>query len=191
MAETTCEGENFKGINFTIDKTEHEAFEDCSFDACTFAKADLRQIRFTDCVFTECDLSMANLIETGIRSCVFNNCKMMGLQFQDCSTLLFSLKANDSNLSHSSFLGMNLKKLLCEACLLEEVDFTDANLEGANFEACRFPRAIFDNTNLKKLDLSSCFEFDINPSKNEVYKASFSKENVQGLLRKYDIRIKA
>lgn len=191
MDRSLCEAQNFNGINFTEEEIEYNTFEDCTFQSCIFAKADLRNIRFTDCVFNECDFSMANLTDTGIRSCEFNNCKMMGLLFYECSTLLFSLTANDCNLSHSSFLGMNIKKLTFKSCLLEEVDFSDAILEGSTFEECKFPRAVFENTNLKKLDLSTSMELDIDPSKNDVYKAAFSKENVIGLLRKYDIQIKS
>lgn len=187
---STCEAQTFDQIDFNDNNLEFEVYDDCRFNGCTFAKADLRDIRFTDCVFQDCDLSMANLINTGIRSCQFHQCKMLGLLFHECSTLLFSLKANGCTFSHSSFQGMNIKKLVFDNCLLEEVDFSDASLEGAVFESCKMPRATFENTNLKNLDLRSCSEFDIDPTKNDVYKAIFSPQNVGGLLCKYDIQIK-
>lgn len=191
MAQNISEGQQYIGVDYTIESLEYNTFEDCTFESCLFSKADLRDIKFSDCTFIECDLSMANLNNTGIRSCKFKNCKMMGLLFFECSTLLFSLKANDCNLSHSSFQGMKLLKPEFTSCLFEEVDFSNAFLEGSKFDECKFPRAIFDNTSLKKVDLSSCIDFDIDPSKNEIYKATFSKDNLQGLLCKYDIQIKA
>lgn len=190
MSLNTCEAESFDQIDFNLSNPGFQSYEACKFNNCNFAKADLRALRFTDCVFNECDLSMANIIDTGIRSCQFQQCKMLGLLFHECSTLLFSLKANECTLSHSSFLGMNLNKLAFQNCTFEEVDFTNANLEGSVFKECKFPRAIFENTNLRKLDLRSAYDFDIDPTKNDLYKAIFSPLNVEGLLRKYDIQIK-
>lgn len=191
MTLNICEAKSFDQIDFNTANPGFQSYEECKFTNCNFSKADLRDIRFTDCVFHDSDFSMANITNAGIRTCQFYDCKMLGLLFHECSSLLFSLKANDCTLSHSSFLGLNLKKSAFQNCTFEEVDFTNASLEGSVFKNCKFPRATFENTNLRKLDMRTALEFDIDPTKNDIYKAIFSPLNVEGLLCKFDIQIKA
>ena len=189
MSEQYLADQTFTSINFSNNKNIGKEYEHCTFNSCTFAQADLRNIKFTDCSFKECDLSMVNLVNTGIRSCEFVKCKMLGINFSECSTLLFSLQVNDSTLSHSSFHGMKLKKSKFSSCTFEETDFTEADLFACQFSDCSFSRAIFENTNLKEVDLSSSLDFDIDPQRNDIYHTIFSKDNLMGLLGKYDIKL--
>ncbi|MFT5214696.1 MAG: hypothetical protein ACI9WV_002428, partial [Patiriisocius sp.] len=49
--------------------------------------------------------------------------------------------------------------------------------------------AIFNGTNLEQTDFITAFNFEINPEKNHLKGAKFSKENLFGLLSDYKIII--
>jgi len=88
------------------------------------------------------------------------------------------------------FSNMDLRKCDFYDCVFEEANFEGADLSGTTLKDCDFNRAIFENTNLSKTDLSCCKNLIMNPDSNNIAKATFSKENLIGLLSKYDIRIK-
>ena len=85
---------------------------------------------------------------------------------------------------------MNLKGISFVRCNLEEVDFYEANLSQVIFDECNLNRAIFENTNLTKADFYSSFDYSLDPETNRLKKAIFSRQNVLGLLQKYEIIIK-
>jgi uncharacterized protein YjbI with pentapeptide repeats len=72
---------------------------------------------------------------------------------------------------------------------MHEVDLIDADLAGTVLDACDFHRAKFDNTNLEKADLRTSYNFSIDPERNKLKKAKFSRDGLAGLLGKYDIII--
>ena len=51
-------------------------------------------------------------------------------------------------------------------------------------------RAFFDHTILKNADLSTSYNFIIDPDNNDINKAKFSVHGLAGLLAKYDIVIR-
>lgn len=72
---------------------------------------------------------------------------------------------------------------------MHEVDFTEADLTQAIFDNCDLTDAIFINSNLEKADLSSAYNYSIDPEINKMKKAKFTWPGVVGLLDKYDIDI--
>jgi uncharacterized protein YjbI with pentapeptide repeats len=72
---------------------------------------------------------------------------------------------------------------------LNEVDFTETDLTESLFEQCDFQGAVFDNTILEKVDLSSSFNFSINPNQNRIKQAKFSRTELSGLLDSFQIKI--
>ena len=70
-----------------------------------------------------------------------------------------------------------------------EVDFTESDLTGALFKECDLEKAIFQRSILENADLKTSYNFTIDPEKNRLKKAKFSKENIRGLLEKYNIDI--
>jgi uncharacterized protein YjbI with pentapeptide repeats len=67
------------------------------------------------------------------------------------------------------------------------VDFTESDLTNAYFDNCDLKKAIFEKTILEKSDFKSTFGFSIDPEKNRLKKAKFSKENIIGLLQHHNI----
>jgi uncharacterized protein YjbI with pentapeptide repeats len=67
--------------------------------------------------------------------------------------------------------------------------FDNADLSGSVFTNCNLENAVFLGTNLEKADLSSSYNFLIDPEQNKVKKAKFSLVGAVGLLSKYGIVI--
>lgn len=179
----------FETIDFTTKALEKADYEACSFINCSFLNADLSDIRFTDCEFTGCDLSTAKLVKTAFQNIKFNECKLLGLHFDHCSDFLFEVDFENCTLNLSSFYQRKLKKTRFKNCSLQEVDFAEADLSQAVFDNCDLSKAFFENTILEKADLSSAYNYSINPEQNKIRKAKFSMPGVLGLLNKYDIEV--
>jgi len=164
-------------------------YENCTFNNCNFYSSDLSNVVFRECKFTDCDFSLAKLKNTVLNDIKFINCKLLGLQFHECKSFLFSVGFENCLLKLSVFYKLKLKKTLFKNCNLQEADFTEADLVNVLFENCDLQRAIFDHTNLEKADFRSSYNYSIDPERNRIRKARFSQPGVIGLLDKYDIEI--
>lgn len=172
--------------NKELPKAEYDS---CSFINCNFSESYLSYVSFTDCEFLDCNLSGVKIKDTQFKDVLFKDCKLLGINFSECSDFLFSIKAEDSNFSFSTFLGKNLNKPLFKNCNLEQVDFTEAHLAYTIFQDCNLKHAIFDNSNLEHADLRTAILFNINPERNRLKNAKFSKEGALNLLYSYQIII--
>ncbi len=162
-------------------------YEGCSFNRCTFARADVSGYAFIDCDFTDCDWSLSILTRTVWRDLRFAGCKLMGLHFEDCAAVSFT--ADNCLLNHSSFYRLKMKKVNFHNAQFVEADFTECDLTGAVFAGCNLDRALFDRTILEKTDFRTAYNYTIDPEKNTVKKAKFAVSGLPGLLRKYNIDI--
>ncbi len=179
----------YSQTDFTIEKLPKGDYEGCTFTQCNFSNADVSNSMFIDCEFVECDFSSANLAHSTFKESNFINCKMIGLHFSKMSGMFFSARFELCNLSFSSFVGRNLQGIQLIACSLKEVDFSDSDLKKVTLDRCDLHSAIFENTHLEGANFTSSFNFSIDPEKNMLKKAKFSKENVSGLLTKYNLII--
>lgn len=170
-------------------KLEKVEYEQCVFENCDFYQVDLSKVVFVDCTFKECNLSSANINHTAFREVKFIDCKLMGLHFEHCNEFLLAMEFENCVLDLSNFYRKKLKKTSFKNCSIKEVDFTDADLTEAKFENCDLFRGVFDNTNMEKADLSTSYNFIINPEINLIRNAKFSLNGLPGLLSKYDIEI--
>ncbi|PZR28705.1 MAG: hypothetical protein DI538_24710, partial [Azospira oryzae] len=150
---------------------------------------DLSESVFMECEFRGCNLSMVKLSKTALRVVRFKECKLVGLHFDDCHDFLFEVAFDHCNLHLSIFFRKKMKKTRFVNCDLREVDFSETDLGMAVFTNCDLAQATFDNTILEKADLSTSYNYSINPDGNYIKKARFSKEGVIGLLDRYDIVI--
>lgn len=183
------EEEKFENLDFSTEKLKHTKFELCVFSNCNFANVHLTEKVFTECTFDNCDFSNATLGNTGFREIKFQNCKMLGLSFEHCNPFLLSFGFEDCTLDFSSFFQMKIQGTVFKNCSLKEVDFTETDLQNAVFDSCNLENAIFENTLLQKSDFRTALNFSIDPSNNFISKAQFSKNNLHGLLTKFNIQI--
>ena len=189
MSTSNFVDKEFKGLDYTTEILVKGEYENCIFNNCKFSNSDLSNINFLDCEFRNCDLSTANVLNTAFRAVKFINCKLLGLHFENCNHFLFNVDFKGSQLNLSSFYQLNLKQTKFIDCSLHEVDFTEADLTESTFENYDLIRAMFENTILQKADIRTSFNFSIDPELNQMKKAKFSKENLSGLLGKYNIDI--
>lgn len=189
MAEKFYQDEVFEQAELSELFSTPAEFDNCTFNNCSFASANLSGSVFIDCKMNDCDLSNAELKETGLKGVAFNNCKMLGLLFYNCSKFLFSISLNNCQLNYSSFFQVKLPKVKFSHCDFLETDFTEADLTGCIFDNCNLAGARFEQTKLKQADLHTALNYSIDPNINQIRKAKFSLQGVPGLLDAYDIEI--
>ncbi len=189
MEPSIFESQTYTGTDFTAPGLERGEYEDCNFTNCNLEAVNLAGIRFTGCVFTECNMTMVKLHKTAFREVSFVNCKLLGLHFNDCHDIGFSVSFTDCILNLSSFYQRKCKGICFENTSLTEVDFAEADLSSAVFEKCNLLGANFEHTLLEKADFRTAYNYSINPDTNRIKKAKFSLTGLPGLLDRYDIDI--
>ena len=177
----------FKNEDFSAKPLTKGHYENCSFTNCSFNQATLIDIVFTECEFNQCDLSLANLTNATLRDLKFIGCKLVGLHFESCNDILFSVQFENCNLNLTSFYQRNMKKTIFKDCKLNETDFTETNLNEASFKNCDLAGSVFEYTQLEKADFRTSFNYIIDPENNKISKAKFDASGLKGLLMKYNI----
>jgi uncharacterized protein YjbI with pentapeptide repeats len=107
---------------------------------------------------------------------------MLGVAFADSNPLGMQLGFEDCVLSQSTFYKLKLRKTSMKKCILNEVDWVEADLSESVFEECDFQGAIFDQTNLEKADFRSSYNYYVDVMKNRVRRAKFAFPGLIGLL---------
>lgn len=70
-----------------------------------------------------------------------------------------------------------------------DADFIENNLAQVWFKDCELTNVVFDNTDLEKADFSTAKNCSIHPIANNIKKASFSQDEIAGLLDDLNIVI--
>jgi uncharacterized protein YjbI with pentapeptide repeats len=164
-------------------------YEQCTFFRCDLTAAVLNNFAFIECLFTNCNLSNAKVESASFRDVKFSGCKLTGIDFSLSNASMISLGFEDCILDYVSFAKLPLKKTKFVRCSLAHAFFDDADLSSSEFIGCNFENAAFGKTNLEKADLSTSFNYIIDPENNRIKKAKFATSGLAGLLVKYDIAI--
>jgi len=180
---------DLKNENYSKVELSKGDYDNCFFTDCNFSNSDLSDVNFAECLFVDCDFSNAKLNNSSFKDVSFTNCKLMGLHFDYCNKFLLEFSFKECILNFSSFYKLDIKNTTFQNCKLEEVEFVEANLSNSIFQDCDLSQAIFENTILEKADLSTSYNFTIDPETNQIKKAKFSRQNIIGLLDKYNITI--
>jgi len=189
MLPDIIEDQTFTKVTAKSLTDKKSTFENCWFVNCDFSYADLSKQVFTDCEFEGCNLSLVKLIETGLQDVRFKNCKLSGADFSKSHDFLFAVNFENCILDNAIFYKKKNKSAKFLDCSMVETDFTEADLTDTTFGNCNLNRAFFDRTVLKNADLSSSYNFIIDPDNNDIKKAKFSVQGLPGLLVKYGIRV--
>ncbi|GAA4651074.1 hypothetical protein GCM10023116_33570 [Kistimonas scapharcae] len=182
----------FRNVDFTGAELEGLHATHCHFEHCRFRSADLTASRFEHCTFyhgdehqrcdfsfcnlkeaqfTECDLSFCSFSRADAYGIEIDHCRAQGCDFSLASfsrmlsrkTAIALATITNTNLAYSDFEGVVLDKCELPNNRWIGVNFTNANLEGANlcggtmsFEHCHglsLASADLRNTELHGLDL--------------------------------------
>lgn len=189
MDQPLTENHDFKNKDYTTSNLFKTEYTDCTFTNCNFENSDLSNISFLECDFLDCNFSNANVMHTSFNDVTFKGCKILGVIFQSCNPFLLSFKFIDCTLNFSSFYQLKISKTNFLKCTMHQVDFTEAEAKYVAFKDCDLLGATFDRTNIEYSDFTSAFNFNINPALNKIKSASFSKENIYGLLESFHIKI--
>ena len=179
----------FENLNYAGKTVRNREFEKCSFKTCDFSNSDFSYNRFTDCTFTGCNLGLMKLNQTTMNGIFFKECKLIGLNFHECADMLFSVRFENCLLDYASFINKKMSKTSFKNSSLKSTVFSNTTLNKALFDNTDLQGAVFDKTNLQEANLTTAYNFSIDPEKNMIRKAKFSQQGLLGLLAKYDIQV--
>jgi fluoroquinolone resistance protein len=174
-------------LDFAQQMDRETDFEAIEFKQCTFDT--LSGLNLTDCLFTSCNLSNLSVSNTKMQDIKFKDCKLVGINFYEVKEFGFSLKFEGSVLDYTSFSNKKMNVSAFSNCKMHRVNFTMTDLSRSTFENCDLTDSIFSGTNLSGLDLTTIYNFSINPTLNNIRKSKFSLNSLPGLLSVFDIII--
>lgn len=189
MDQLTYEDQLFDKQNYTGQTVRGREFQSCTFTNCEFANSIFTGNKFLECRFDGCNLSMIKLEQTTLNDAVFKNCKVLGVNFSQCADFLFGVAFTNCILDYSGFMGKKMVKTRFIKSALKEVTFADAVLIGSIFSECDLTNAVFNRTDLSGVNFSTAFNFDIDPELNNLKKAIFSSQGLEGLLLKHQLKV--
>lgn len=189
MSKGYTSGQHFDKQDFATSVLPLAEYEQCTFTGCNFSTVNLTDFIFVDCTFKECNLSSAVVNNSAFRNVFFSHCKMLGLHFDRCNPFLPEFGFEHCTLNFSTFYRLKLKKTKFTHCTLHECDFTETDLTLAVLEECDLAGAVFDHSTLVQADLSTAFNYSIDPELNTIKGARFSLQGLPGLLGRYEIEI--
>lgn len=189
MDKLVYDNEVFESPGYAEQTVKGREFQSCIFKKCDLSNSSFLNCKFIDCVFEGCNLSLMKLGATYLNNVAFSNCKLLGINFSDCQSLLFTVGFNNCVLDLASFMGRKMPGTRFVRSSLKEVTFSQANISGSTFDDCNLAGAVFNRTDLSGTDLSTAYNYDIDPELNNIRKAAFSASGLTGLLRKHELRI--
>ncbi|WP_372775870.1 pentapeptide repeat-containing protein [Mangrovibacterium sp.] len=181
--------ETFSNVKFVTEQVKGVEFDGCRFKSCSFESCRLDQSNFVDCHFSDCNFAMAQTNETGLKEVRFENCKLVGLDFSSCTDFLFRVEFVNCQLDFALFTKKNLRQTPFRNCSIREADFSGTNLTAATFAGCDLAGAQFESCIFEKTDFRSAQNFTIDPNRNRMKGARFSRFSLAGLLQNYGLTI--
>ena len=116
---------------------------------------------------------------------------MVGINWSEASWpkrgLLRSIDLIRCAISHSTFIGLSLRRMQIAECLARDVDFTEADLSQADCRHTDFAQSRFLHTDLTKADFTGATNYAIAPNLNVLKKTKFSLPEAMSLLYGLDI----
>lgn len=196
------ECEEFEGCTFeNIIAKEHDLkykyFTSSIFTNCDFSKCDITGGVFRNCIFTNCNLSLVNFSKADINTTEFSYCKLIGIDWSAIKQRKryskrkdkFSILFDQCILNYSIFIGMDLYQSSFSNCILKEVCFEDTDLECSKFTNSDLTDSTFKNSILRKADLSTAKNYNINANLNDIKQAKFSFPEAISLIYSLEIEI--
>ena len=177
----------YNGITYGVDAVKFSEFEGCTFSGCDFSQCSFIAVTFIDSTFNDCNFNGAKINHTAFRGAFFNKCQIREVNFAMCDKLIFEIHFKACILDFSKFYALKIRGTTFTDCSLIAVDFMETDLTEVLFDNCDLYRALFMKSIANKADFTTSFNYTLDPEKNKIKKALFSKEGVKGLLAKHDI----
>lgn len=181
----------FDRVDYQDKVVSDRTFTNCTFNNCNLSKTVFEDCYFDKCTFDKCDLSLMKVKSSSFSQLQIINSKAIGILWFDAKTPFtknpFTISCIDSNISYSSFFGMNLKKAKFTRCVAKEVDFSECNLVEADFSGADLEGARFSNCDLSSANFINARNYGIDITGNKVKKAKFSLPEAINLLHSLGI----
>jgi fluoroquinolone resistance protein len=183
--------QKFKGEILKNGQAQAVEFIACQFSRCVFTESVFNACKFQDCVFQNCDLSLARFKGATFMGCRFEDSHLVGIDWTetdwDKSKLMKPVDFYRCALNHSTFVELNLKKIIMTHCACLDVDFSNTNLTQADCTFTDFANSRFAHTNLTGADFTGAKNYAIAASLNTLKKTKFSLPEAMQLLYSLDI----
>ena len=184
-------GREWKGLSLRGGMVRGRVFENCTFVKCSFRETEFSECKFRSCKWRGCDLGMAHFKGSEFSEARFERCQLIGINWTETTWekgwFLKPADFFDCALNHSSFLGLNLRKVSLVRCTAHNVDFAEADLSSCDCTGTDFLESRFLHTNLSEADFRGALNYVISPMLNTLKKAKFSLPEAMALLYGLDI----
>ena len=138
---------------------------------------------------------MMNIEGSAFSATQFENSKVLGIDWTRGAWPEMQVKGplvfKECVLTHSTFIGLDMKEAQYLACVARNVDFREANLAKADFSDTDLSGSYFINTDLSEVDFRSAYNYQIDPAQNKISKAKFTLPEAMSLLYNLDIILDA
>jgi len=184
--------QEFKKVTLKNGQVSSKEFGACTFIKCAFNETVFQDCRFHDCTFKGCDLSLVHLKGCSFTNTRFDDSQVIGVNWAETawatSRVAFTpVNFVSSVINYSTFIGLNLKKVVISKCIARDVNFEDANLTQADCTFTDFTNSRFMRTNLTGADFTGAKNYMIAASLNTLKKTKFSLPEAMSLLYNLDI----
>ncbi len=179
-------GESFKEVTLDAEQVVDTHFSECLFIGCSLREINFSECRFNDCMFEQCDLSLISVRRCEFRQTDFRKTRISGVDWTAAiwSQLAFHspLSFHDCDISYSTFIGLKLPGIELVNCVAKDVEFSEADLTGADFQGTVLTQSHFRNADLTRANFTNAREYQIDLLKTKVSKAKFSLPEAYTLL---------
>ena len=191
-SETEYNRVEYKNLEIKESKMQMKEFNSCTFIKCNFTGTYFQRCSFRNCVFQNCDLSLVNIKDTSFSNTRFEDCKLAGINWTQSEWATSKLIQKPADfvgcvLNYSSFMGLNLEKIIMTRCIAHDVSFEDANMSFMDCTGTDFENSRFNHTNLTSTDMRGAKNYNIDPILNTLKKTKFSMPEAMSLL--YNLNI--
>ena len=185
------EDQTFDGLALAGEEVRAKEFAGCTFVGCSFLETAFSACRFVDCEFLRCDLSLCSVEDCSFSSVKFTDSQAIGVNWTEASWpargLFNAIGFERCAISHSTFIGLGLRRVKIIDCVARDADFAEADLTQANCGGTDFKDSRFLHTDLTEADFTGATNYAITANLNVLRKTRFALPEAMSLLYGLDI----
>jgi fluoroquinolone resistance protein len=186
--------EEFKKVVIKNDLVRMNEFNACTFLKCSFNATAFQDCTFHDCTFKECDLSLVKLKGCSFTNTRFESSQLIGVNWTETAwakskVILTPVNFSNCVINYSTFMGLDLKKVVISKCIAHDVSFEEVDLTRANCTYTDFMNSRFLHADLTDADFTGAQNYAIAASLNTLKRTKFSLPEAMSLLYNLDISL--
>lgn len=183
--------QRFQKLAYKNTELANKEFYNCTFLRCSFRETLFRNCTFQGCTFEDCDLSLVKVDGSSFTNVRFEGSQVIGVNWTLASWARFNITApisfSNCAINYSTFIGLKLRETRITECIAREVDFSDADLTGADCSDTDFSSSRFSHTDLTNANFEGARHYSIDVNTNILKKTRFSLPEAVSLLYSLDI----